>query len=114
MLDRCPCCDGPLVGSELKWLPDARVLVWDGSAARLSKNEACFFEALWKARRSGRILQGRELAEIVWGDDPNGGPDSFLKGLGVLAYDVRLKIKGSGITVTGDAGSTGGYRLVKS
>lgn len=110
MPDLCPCCNGPLLGQALKWMPEARILVWDGSAARLSKNETLLFDALWRARRTGRVLEARQLGEIVWGDNPNGGPES-LKGIGVLAYDIRIKTNGCGLTVAGDSGSTGGYRL---
>lgn len=107
----CPCCGGPLLGAALNWLPDAGVLVWDRNAAKLSRNETAFFNALWDARRTSRILSTSDLAGVIWARDPNGGPDSFIKGIGVLAYDTRQKIKGSGLTIVGERGSQGGYRI---
>jgi hypothetical protein len=106
----CPCCGGSIAGAALRWLPDARILVGDDSAARLSKNETALFDILWRDRATGRIWSAEDLATLIW-DDPEGGPLYAKMQISSMASHIRTKIRPCGLTVAAFVGPGGGFRL---
>lgn len=109
--EACPVCKGPIVGSKLDWLSDARILVWDKGSVQLSKNESAFLDLLWRNRTTARLFDRYQIASHVWGSDPDGGPDSALDAISVLAFNIRRKIKSSGLRIASTPGQNNGYRL---
>lgn len=52
------------------------------------------------------------LAQLLWEDDPNGGPDSGIKCLHVHVYHLNKKLKPHGIVVRSPFGAgEDGYRI---
>ncbi|WP_428029789.1 helix-turn-helix domain-containing protein [Ancylobacter sp.] len=58
-------------------------------------------------------IEGRRLAEAVWGDDPDGGPNWPAGSLFILMRRLRLKLGPLGWTITSTGPGRGGasFRL---
>jgi len=108
---KCPCCGGRLLGAGLQWIRKAQVLIWKDCAARLSPIETTVFDMLWRARNTGEVIPAEQISYAVHKSARGGGPGSQNKNVANIAFHLRQKIKGSGLTVCGQLGCFGGYRL---
>lgn len=86
---KCPCCGRPAPEGDLVWNAEARTLVGRGHSIRFPRKQAKLFDALWRQRH--RHLSNRELADIVYADDRDGGPDDP-KIISVHAWHLRRRI----------------------
>lgn len=107
--NNCPCCGQhlPLL-ADLRWCVDSRALTGYGSAVILSPLRSKIFNVLWRSWRTGRIISRSEMTDIVYADDPNGGPESeniISVQMGVLRKDIER----FGLTVRGRIGYTLAY-----
>lgn len=110
---KCPCCGGALIASHLQWIKSAQVVVWNGGSARLSPSEADMFDVLWLARRDGSTIYPERIGDRIYRTCPDRVPLDVRKTVNVLAHTLRRKLAGSGVTVSGDVGKRGGYRLTR-
>ena len=94
----CHCCGAPL--------PDLPV---DHLAAQVSPIMAAVIRAV--ARRPG--IGSARLADIVYADDPNGGPDFAVISVRTAICRENKKLAKSGWAVKADIGASRGYRLVE-
>lgn len=88
---KCPCC-----GGEMESTPEVTL------DAGLTPLELAIMTAMVSAYPRG--LTRRQLANIVYSDDPNGGPDTAEKAMSVYLYYIRAKIKPLGWHVGGRSG----------
>lgn len=93
----CPCCGKPINGAA----PIDSLVT-----ARLSPEQLRIIDALASAYPRG--ITRRVLADIVFADDPNGGPDSAENQMSVQMHWMRPTLRQLGWTV----GVRKGSRLV--
>lgn len=104
----CPCC-GRRVDklADLRWNGEARTLAGKGKALVLPKLRSRIFDVLWKRFPAGQLTHKSKMMEAMYGDDPNGGPDSD-NIISVQVMHLKNQIKPFGLSVKG----RGGYLLV--
>jgi len=93
----CPTCGAPLADA-IRWEAETRTFRANGVAARFTKSEAKIFDAIWSYKRNGGIPDLSKLAQIVYSDDIDGGPE-YLSSLSVLIMRIRKKLKGTGFNI---------------
>lgn len=109
----CPTC-GATLRDQFAWDGEARTFVGGGIPIRFTKREAVVFDALWRARNRGGIHTLEEFAARAYESDRDGGPES-LTTISVHLAHIRLKLKGSGYTITRNLGRPKiGYRVAKT
>jgi DNA-binding response OmpR family regulator len=99
----CPCCGGRISGTDLKTLL---------TAIRWTKTETRIIETL--VGHPTRTFTRAQLADAVYADHADGGPDSAENVLSVLVGRIRKKLTGTGWTVTGRHGVHGCYRIARA
>lgn len=107
----CPVCGGALVGGDVRWLAGARILSRGALSVHLSKNEASLFDYLWQHRDTGHLYTAQQLADHVYRDDPDGGPDEAAVIIRIVVFRLRFRIAGFGVTVSASRGTGAGYRI---
>lgn len=97
----CPCC-GKAVG-----VPDYDVLVDYYDIPTL---EAAILDAVWRGK--GMPVPTERIFDVMYADDPDGGPDAhkMYKAFKVGLCRLRARLKGSGVTIE-NVGYRRGYRL---
>lgn len=109
----CPTC-GAALRDQFAWDGEARTFIGGRNSVRFSKREAVIFEALWRARNRGGIHSLEEFAARAYEGDRDGGPES-LTIISVHLAHMRLKLNGSGYTITRNVGRPRvGYRVTKA
>lgn len=96
----CPCC-GQAVDK-----PSLAVI---SALAGLSRFEHRVLEAIWNAR--GEPLTPNQIADAVWHDDIDGGPEDAPMNVRILVHRLRKKLEPAGISIL-TAGYHLGYRIV--
>ena len=77
MTSYCPCCGQKVEGDGgLSWDVNRRILTGRGQMVHIPEMRARIFDALWRARKHGTPLSQAQLMDIVYADDPSGGPES--------------------------------------
>jgi DNA-binding response OmpR family regulator len=95
--DTCPCCG--------QTLPSAYDVA--AEAARLSHKQRALFNIL--AARNGRTVRHDFIHEVLWGDDPNGGPNDARNVLAVMVNHANSRLSAVGYRIRNVWGV--GYRL---
>lgn len=102
----CPCCHRPIAAdSQMAVDYDTRTVTRNGKALVLAGKQwetfACF------AKKFPAPVTNEMLMDVLYGDDPDGGPDS-LNIVSVVKFHLRKKLEplGIGIVSTGGPGST--------
>lgn len=108
-MSNCPICGGPMVGSELRWMPKARLLVWHEEVEHFSVQEAIMFEILWRARDTGEFVMSSAIIDAFY-TRSDGGPDSGLRAPAQAVLRIRRKLVRFPLAVESHYG--GGDRLV--
>lgn len=109
----CPVCNGPLLDRPLTWFPEARALIVGDKALIFNKYPARIFDALWSAMQRGAGLTGNQLLDLVYFDDPSGGPDSGTIAISVMIHRMRRQLNSLGLFITSPRGKGEAfYRLV--
>lgn len=99
---QCPCCRQMVKSPTLELVIDR---------FEISDQQALILKAVWDGR--GFPVQTERIFDVMYADDPNGGPSpskmylAFKVGL----HHLRQKLKGSGIGIE-NVGYRQGYRLV--
>lgn len=109
--DACPFCGGPIAGDEVKWVQGGRILSRGGLSVQLSKNQAAIFEFLWNRRNTANYYTVQQLADHVYRDDPDGGPDWVASCIHVMIFRIRVRTAGFGFTLPASRGRGAGYRI---
>lgn len=89
----CPNCDA-LWSAELSADPSRGVVTWKGRTVDLERRQAIILRALLDRPRSVA-----SLVDVVWGDDPSGGPDDVANHLQVAVSRLRTALKQAGVPV---------------
>jgi DNA-binding response OmpR family regulator len=55
------------------------------------------FEALYSA--NGRVVTHEHLTDLLWGDDPNGGPDWPQNVIRAMIHHAKRKMAGTGMSI---------------
>lgn len=100
----CPCCNRPM---DAAYAPIESL-----SEGRLEPQMRAIVSALSKAYP--RPVSHSALFDILYGDDPNGGPENPRNVVAVRIWKVRKQIEKYGWTIphnNGGIGSNGRYRL---
>jgi hypothetical protein len=98
----CPCCGEPVVAPTLEII----CFTYD-----LSPFQTRILSAVWRGR--GLPVSAERIFDVMYADDPDGGPElpkmyaAFKEGL----HRLRGKLEGSGIGIV-NSGYRKGYRLV--
>ncbi|WP_295805918.1 helix-turn-helix domain-containing protein [uncultured Nitratireductor sp.] len=104
MSGRCPCCGGMMPPGAV---PREEIV------GRLETTSQVFRDAVRRlAWRPGHQLTSYELAEYIWKDDPNGGPDTADAVVRVTIRRERHHLEPLGWRIERRAGHGGGYRLI--
>jgi DNA modification methylase len=88
---------------DLQWNMSARSLVGRGLAVTLSPLKARIFDVLWRNWRTGRLITRDQMMDLVYANDPNGGPESE----NIISVQVGLTreaIAPFGLTIKGRIG----------
>lgn len=64
------------------------------------------------ASRFGSLLTSREIADAVYADHPDGGPEYADISIAVTLMRFRKKLIGTGLEIDARAGPGGGRRMV--
>ena len=98
----CPCC-----GHEIK-APSFEQIV---NHYEIAPQAARLLDAVWKGR--GLPVSTQRICEVIWSDDPNGGPPEarMYRNFQWALHHLRKRLVGSGVSVE-SAGYNAGYRLV--
>jgi hypothetical protein len=84
-------------------LPDS------GVRGVLTVQQRRLFDIVMRAGQAG--ITTPEIMSLLYGDDPDGGPDS-LHIVSVLALQIRKRIEPFGITIVGRSGNGSGYYIL--
>lgn len=95
----CPTCGGIIAHEAFNFDANTRTFVANGREVLLTPGEARVLGALWQARRRGGFDNLEALADAVWRDDPDGGPDSDRVSLSVMLARLRRKLDRVGCTI---------------
>jgi hypothetical protein len=93
----CPYCQN--IAGDLVWDSEARILRGRGAMVRMSRMQAKVFGALWDRRHRGVQLSNREMIDLVYADDPSGGPESENICGVIIAQQIKPKLGPFGITI---------------
>jgi len=109
----CPTCGGKLPEG-VSWDDANGVFTAGGIALTFSRFQRQIISALWRARSKGGYPDTRSLADAVYRDDPDGGPETT-KSLEVILSKLRTKLAvvGWGISGGGTSVRRQGFRLVE-
>ena len=80
----------------------------NGEVIHLSPTESVIMACLLSAKTSVTI---KELIDVVYGDDPEGGPLAASNCIRVMMCNLRRKLQRKGVYITGKCWQ--GYRLVE-
>jgi hypothetical protein len=105
-MNLCPTCGHPI----RDWLHLRSVPLPGEDFPVLKRHQKTIFETVKRAGDNG-IPAGR-LFDILYGADPNGGPD--FNTLSAIISHLNRKLKPHGVKVFAGRGSAGVYRLVKT
>lgn len=76
--------------------------------AGLSLYEHRVLEVIWSAK--GQPIRAERIADAVWHDDIDGGPDGALRAVHVLVHRLRGKLAGTAVRI-GLGGQHRAYRI---
>lgn len=109
----CPTCGGKLPDS-VSWDDATGVFMAGGVALSFSRLQRQIMSALWRARARGGYRDTRSLADAVYSDDPNGGPETTLS-LTLTLSKLRRKLATVGWSISGGDTSVRrqGFRLIE-
>jgi len=93
----CPYCQN--LAGDLTWDAEARILIGRGASVRLSRLQAKVFDLLWSRRNRGISLSAREMMDLVYADDPSGGPESENIVSVVIATHLKPKLTAFNLTI---------------
>lgn len=100
-MNRCPCCGGA-IASNIEWHPDQRLVrTPHGAAVLRSGQQAHLFELLWR-RRGAAGFTAERLLDLLYVDDPDGGPSCLA--IRALVYRMRRMLIPIGIVMHGGTG----------
>lgn|GEM_PF-1322802 len=97
----CPCC-----GAAVEGRPDPATII---AALPLTLLRRRLCGAL--ADRFGTFVSMQHLADVVYGDDPNGGPDEAAGVLRQFIHQERPKLRKHGLAIEAH-GPNVGYRMI--
>ena len=101
------------MSDQASWNLADRAFVANGVAVRFTKTEARIIDVLWRRRAQGGVPDLETLAQLVYADDPDGGPDNW-NTLSVLLLKVRRKLEGTGFAIPHAYGRPRiGFRIVR-
>lgn len=109
----CRCCGQPLaVLLPVRWDLESRIFSAGGKQVQLHRQEALFFDVMFRHRNRGPFYDARTVFDAVYAGDPTGGPDC-LSVVGVMFNQIRGRIEPMGWTITRHMGRPRrGYRLM--
>lgn len=98
----CPCCGSPMA------VPTLEVVCF---TYELSPFQSRILGAVW--RGCGLPVQAEKIFDVMYADDPDGGPETpkMYAAFKEALHRLRAKLEGSGVGVV-NAGYRRGYRLV--
>lgn len=98
----CPCCSQPVR------VPTLEIII---DHCKVSEGEARLLRAVWRGK--GHPVPIERLFDVIYADDPNGGPSpsSMYNAFKVMLSRLRDKLEGTGVSIV-HAGRGRGYRLV--
>jgi hypothetical protein len=98
-----PC---PLCNQRVSVLPLDRLI----ETRRLRPMEECILRAVWEGK--GRPVQSERIFDVLYADDPNGGPapSKMYAAFYSALSSLRARLDASGVTID-SAGLRRGYRL---
>ena len=96
MSGHCPCCGQPVRSDMMADL-----------CASVTPTMARILRAI--ARRPG--ITAAELADVVYGDRPDGGPDDATNVITSVICQQRQRVVAAGWRILSQGGSRSGYRL---
>ena len=105
-ISECPCCHRPIAADNQMVVDfDARIVMRNGKALTLVGKQWETFAFF--ARKFPAPVTNEMLMDVLYGDDPDGGPDA-LNIASVVKCHLRKKLKplGIGIASIGGPGST--------
>ena len=98
MGDRCPCCGAPV-----------RVEAWKKALSVLTPQQRRIAEIV--ASRPG--IRMIEVADLVYADDPDGGPEWAEASLAVQTCRANARLAPFGFAIRAGRGCRNGYRVTK-
>jgi hypothetical protein len=110
VFNACPLCGCALKEIDLTWLPEARFIKRGNSAVLLSRNQARFFNVVWRARQRGAGATREMIMDALYFDDPNGGSASP-NIVSVMASAIRRKLVAVKLGINSSAGPQAVYFL---
>lgn len=98
----CPCCGSPMA------VPTLEVVCFTYD---LSPFQSRILGAVWRGR--GLPVAAEKIFDVMYADDPDGGPETpkMYAAFKEALHRLRAKLEGSGVGVV-NAGYRRGYRLV--
>lgn len=103
-VELCPCCRQPLPpDGKTNWDVGTRTFIGNGVAVRFTDKEAQIVDALWR-RRNRPFNNKREMADTVYADDPDGGPEDADNLMSVFVCRIRPKLAAVGWGITKNQG----------
>lgn len=108
MSDICPCCGNPC--DPLTAIKAELQMTFRVRGVNLWPQELYILSALY--RWDGLVTNSR-LIDVLYGDDPDGGPETADVVVKVVVSRIRKKIKKAGLHWTIETFAAQGYRLVR-
>lgn len=99
---QCPCC------RQRVHVPDVEIII---DHYGVTAGEANVLRAVWRGK--GLPVQAERIFDVMYADDPDGGPSPsrMYSAFKVALCHLRKKLKGSGVSIE-NAGYRRGYRLI--
>ncbi len=100
-----PCCT--MCGADIG-MPDLDNLI---SERRIKGHPAAILRAVWSGR--GRPVGAMAISDVMFADDPDGGPSlaKSYRQMREALVELTEKLEGSGLRLVEGGHSTGGFRL---
>lgn len=111
----CPHCHQPVaeIPNGPTWDFSARTFSVGTQSIRFSHRNASVFDALFRHRNRGAIDSTQALADRVYANEINGGPDTGENSVSVALVHIRNALAPLGWTITKSLGRPKiGFRLV--
>jgi hypothetical protein len=96
---KCPTCGAPVPNDAFNFDEETRTFVANGVAVQFTERQSRVIGALWRARRRGGFDGLQLLADAVYGDDPDGGPENAANTMSATLWAIRKKLEPAGYTV---------------
>lgn len=110
----CECCGSRIdVRGDVIWNAAGWTITTPHGHIELgSKLQAGLFDLLWHHRAS-QVLTGQRILDIVYADDPDGGPDTVHAAIHLISR-LRIAIAPLGLRIIGGTKLGQGYKLASA